>query len=155
MSSTTEFPWTDAYLLGYAPMDDTHREFVQIVDAMLSASDDEFAAHVDIFLKHAEEHFEMEREWMVATAFPATDCHVDEHETVLRSVREVVEHLATGGSITMCRPMVDELIRWFPGHAAYMDASLAQWIVKRRLGGTPVVLRRGVAKELVAAGEDI
>lgn len=155
MSSTAEFPWTDAFLLGYAPMDDTHREFVKIVDVMLSASDDEFAAHVDIFLKHAEEHFEMERAWMIATDFPATDCHVNEHETVLKSVREVADHIATGGAIAMCRPLVDELVRWFPGHADYMDASLAQWVVKRRLGGTPVVLRRGVLKELIAEGENI
>ena len=32
-----EFTWNDSYLLGYGPMDDTHREFVEVV-ARLSAS---------------------------------------------------------------------------------------------------------------------
>lgn len=145
MSSTHAFPWTDAFLLGYTPMDDTHREFVEIVDAMLASSDDDFAMHIDAFLKHAEAHFSQERDWMKATAFPAMDCHVDEHEAVLKSVREVKVHLAEGGAVGVCRSLVDELVRWFPGHADYMDASLAQWMVKKRMGGTPVVLRRGVA----------
>jgi hemerythrin len=145
MSSTNKFPWTDAYLLGYVPMDDTHREFVDIVDAMLAASDQDFAGHLDTFLKHAESHFSQERDWMAATDFPAMDCHVDEHNAVLKSVHEVKALLAAGGDASIGRSLAEELVRWFPGHADYMDASLAQWMVKKRLGGTPVVLRRGVA----------
>jgi hemerythrin len=147
MSSITEFAWTDAFLLGYAPMDNTHREFVEIVTAMLGASDNDFAKHLDAFLLHAEAHFEQERDWMAASGFPAMDCHVDEHNAVLKSVHEVKQHLATGGTaaVDAGRRLAEELVRWFPGHADYMDASLAQWMVKQRTGGTPVVLRRGVA----------
>lgn len=126
-------------------MDETHQEFVTIVDAMQTASDEEFANYIDAFLEHAEAHFSQERDWMVATGFPATDCHVREHDVVLQSVREVKEHLAAGGAVSVCRPLAEELVRWFPGHADFMDASLAQWIVKKQLGGIPVVLRRGVA----------
>ncbi|MDB5764824.1 MAG: hemerythrin-like metal-binding domain protein [Herminiimonas sp.] len=132
-------------LLGYGPMDNTHREFVEIVAAMLAASDGDFAKHLDAFLAHAESHFGQERDWMAATNFPAMDCHVDEHNEVLKSVREVQAHLAAGGAVEAGRRLAQELVRWFPGHADYMDASLAQWMVKQRLGGTPVVLRRGVA----------
>jgi hemerythrin len=145
MSSTSEFPWTDAFLLGYTPMDETHREFVEIVNAMLSASEQDFAGHLDAFLIHAEAHFSQERDWMAATGFPAMDCHVDEHNAVLKSVREVKDFLAGGGAVAVARTLAEELVRWFPGHADYMDASLAQWLVKKRLGGTPVVLRRGIA----------
>ena len=38
MTDITGMPWTDNYLLGHAPMDDTHREFVEVVDAMLSTT---------------------------------------------------------------------------------------------------------------------
>ena len=145
MSSINDFPWTDAFLLGYGPMDDTHREFVDIVDAMLTAPEQEFAGHLDAFLVHAESHFSQERDWMAATGFPAMDCHVDEHNAVLKSVRDVQALLAAGGAVSVGRSLAEELVRWFPGHADYMDASLAQWMVKKRLGGTPVVLRRGVA----------
>ena len=40
-SKTRPFPWTDRYLMGYKPMDATHREFVEVVDALLSAKDAE------------------------------------------------------------------------------------------------------------------
>ncbi|HEX9173443.1 MAG TPA: hemerythrin domain-containing protein [Telluria sp.] len=145
MSEKNAFQWSDTYKLGYAPMDETHVEFVEIVDAMLAATDAEFPPLLERFLAHAVEHFDMEYKWMAATAFPATDCHVDEHEAVLKSVREAVAHLAGGGAVAPCRPLADELVRWFPGHADYMDASLAQWIVKQKMGGTPVVLRRNVS----------
>lgn len=158
MSENNAFPWSDAYKLGYDPMDETHAEFVGIVDAMLAAPDSEFPAQLERFLAHAVEHFDMEHKWMTATAFPATDCHVDEHEAVLKSVREVQAHLASGGAVAPCRPLAAELVRWFPGHADYMDASLAQWIVNQRMGGKPVVVRRNVsgaeAPQAEAALED-
>jgi len=145
MTMTTPFAWTDHFLLGYTPMDDTHREFVETVAAMIAATDAGFAACLDAFIKHAEEHFEQERAWMAETSFPAMQCHVDEHDAVLRSAYEVRDRLAAGGDVAIGRALANELMNWFPGHADYMDASLAQWMAKKRLGGTPVVLRRGVA----------
>jgi hemerythrin len=139
------FPWTDQFLLGYGPMDATHREFVDLVAALLSAPDTDLVRHLDAFAGHAERHFGEERDWMLATAFPATQCHIDEHDAVLKSVYEVRDLLASGGHAGTCRALAQELVRWFPGHADYMDASLAQWMVKKRMGGVPVVLKRGSA----------
>jgi len=34
-----------------------------------------------------------------------------------------------------------------PGHADYMDASLSQWMCKKKLGGTPIVLRRNILEK--------
>jgi hemerythrin len=155
MSTTPPFPWSDSFLLGYAPMDDTHREFVEIVDALLVAPDADFARHLGLFQTHAIEHFKQESKWMKATLFPATDCHIDEHDAVLKSVQEALDHLSNGGEVAICRSLVDELVRWFPGHADYMDAALAQWIVKQKLGGTPVVVRRGVLQECSSAAEKV
>lgn len=138
------FTWTDAYLLGYQPMDETHREFVEIVDAMLAADDAGFAALLDRFILHATDHFERERIWMEGSAFPATECHVDEHGAVMHSVKQVKAVVATG-NVAEGRRLAAELAKWFPGHADYMDASLAQWMVKQSTGGKPIVLRRGVA----------
>lgn len=140
-----DFTWTDQFLLGYGPMDATHREFVDLVGALLAAPDAELAHHLNAFADHAESHFGEEREWMLATTFPAAQCHIDEHEAVLKSVHEVRALLAGGGHADTCRVLARELSRWFPGHADYMDAALAQWMAKRRLGGIPVVLRRGSA----------
>jgi hemerythrin len=42
------------------------------------------------------------------------------------------------------RSFLQELARWFPGHADYLDSALAAWMCKRQFGGKPVVLQRSV-----------
>lgn len=145
MNPVENFQWTDAFLLGYQPMDDTHREFVELVNAMLAADDADLAALLERFSGHALAHFEHERIWMQESNFPATDCHVDEHEAVMKSV-EQVGMIVAAGNIDEGRRLARELAKWFPGHADYMDASLAQWMVRRSTGGAPIVLRHGAAK---------
>jgi len=70
---------------------------------------------------------------------------MDEHAAVLASVREVQALLSQGVAPQVARDLTQALVDWFPGHADYLDASLSQWMSKRTHGGTPVVLRRGVA----------
>ena len=139
------FDWTDRYSLGYTSMDDTHREFVTLVDALLTAPDAGLAQSLDAFAAHAVAHFEQEDGWMRGTDFPAADCHIDEHAKVLASVREVQQELAAGNAV-LVRELAQALMDWFPGHADYMDSALAQWMVKRSHGGAPLVFRRDSAK---------
>ncbi|HAY09270.1 MAG TPA: hemerythrin [Thauera sp.] len=126
-------------------MDDTHREFVSLVDALLTVEDAQLAAALDAFAAHAEAHFEQENRWMDVDGFPARDCHVDEHAKVLASVREVQQLLAEG-KVEVVRELAVALKDWFPGHADYMDSALALWMVKRSHGGAPLVFRRESAK---------
>jgi hemerythrin len=141
-----DFSWNDMFLLGYAPMDETHREFVEIVNAILSAPDEAVAGQLEAFAKHAETHFEQEREWMEKTEFPARGCHVDEHEAVMKSVRDV-QAIVAGGETAEARSLAKALADWFPGHADYMDSALAHWMSKRSYGGKPVVVRRNVLNQ--------
>ncbi|HRG72668.1 MAG TPA: hemerythrin, partial [Thauera aminoaromatica] len=47
MTSPPVFTWSDRFLLGHRTIDDTHREFVDCVDALLRASDAEIPAALD------------------------------------------------------------------------------------------------------------
>ena len=141
MSTTPEFPWSDRYLLGYKPIDDTHREFDDCVDALLTVSDDKVAEALEAFARHAEAHFAQEDEWMNTDGYPARDCHVDEHAKVMDSVREV-QQLVAQGNVEVARDLARALMDWFPGHADYMDSALATWMVKKSHQGRPLVLRR-------------
>jgi hypothetical protein len=38
--------------------------------------------------------------------------------------------------------LADALADWFPGHADCLDSALAQWMVKRKTGGVPLVFKR-------------
>lgn len=135
--------WSDALVLGYGPLDARHEEFVAVVAALQQAGDAELPQRLADVAAHLHAHFDEEDAWMTETGFPARDCHVDEHAAVLRSLEQVQALLASGDG-SECRRFAQELARWFPGHADYMDAALAHWMCKRRLGGKPVVLRRRI-----------
>jgi len=136
-----EFVWNDGFLLGFNPMDDTHKEFVDVVHAMDVADDAAFPAALDRFIVHAEAHFAQEDEWMRLNDFPARECHVEEHGRVLDSAYQV-KGIVEAGNIAVGRDFVTAVKDWFPGHADYLDSALAKWMVKRTTGGAPVVLRR-------------
>ncbi len=140
--------WHDGLLLGYQPMDDVHEEFVRVVAALQAASDADRSRCLDAVAEHAQRHFDEENAWMESTQFPARQCHIDEHAAVMKSVREVQALLARGDA-RQCKPLADELARWFPGHADYLDSALAHWMCKQRLGGKPVVIRRDLKAALL------
>ena len=143
MSDPKSMPWSDEHLLGYPAMDDTHKEFVALLDAVLGSEDGEFCERLEAFERHAVAHFAEEDAWMKRTDFPPKDCHIEEHAKVLTSVREVLE-LVRQGNVAEGRRLAAALKDWFPGHAFHLDSALAHWMVKRSYGGKPVVLRRNL-----------
>lgn len=141
MSVVDDFAWDDRFLVGHRSMDETHHEFVQLVNAMLQAEDADFAALLDTFAQHLHLHFEAERELMELHVFPARQCHLDEHERVMESVLEV-RALVAQGDVQTGKALAEALADWFPGHTEYMDSSVSSWVSKKVANGAPVVLRR-------------
>jgi len=135
------FEWQSEFELGFEEMDDTHREFVDCVQALIACDDAELPSALARFADHARAHFAEEDRWMAQTAYPSAGCHVDEHAAVLKSVDEV-RALVERGRFDVARALGAELARWFPGHAQMMDLGLARWMVQRRLGGAPMVIHR-------------
>ena len=134
--------WHDGLLLGYAPMDQVHEVFVSVVARLQNCPEHEITDALEALQAHLLDHFGSEDRWMEETDFPARDCHRDEHAAVLDSVRQVRERWAQQSDLALCRRLADELARWFPGHADYLDSALAHWMCQQRLGGKPVVIRR-------------
>jgi hemerythrin-like metal-binding protein len=146
-ANSASFTWTDARLLGFKPMDDTHEDFYRVAQALLISDESTVLDALKAFERHAVEHFEQEDEWMRTTEFPPRDCHIEEHEAVLKSTREVIQMVTEGrGGVPLAHDFAVYLFQWFPGHADYLDSALAAWMSKQTFGGKPVVLRRGVTK---------
>ena len=133
--------WSDRLLLGLPEMDAEHREFVACVAALQQADASQVSPLLQALAEHAQRHFGAEDTWMRDTGFPARDCHIDEHAAVLKSVAEV-QALVAAGNTAIVQSLADELARWFPGHADYLDSALSAWMNKRRWSAAPVVLRR-------------
>ena len=137
------FEWRNEWSVGVDAMDQTHHEFVACVGAMLEATDDALADALSAFVEHARRHFAEEDTAMRDTAYGSAGCHVDEHAAVLKSAQEVQVALRQGHRHVV-RAFAAALADWFPEHARVMDQGLARWLVQRRLGGSPVALRRRV-----------
>jgi len=138
-----ELVWSDAMVLGHAPIDAAHEAFVEVVTALGRCTPESMLACLAALDTHLVSHFEIEREWMERTGFPAAGCHLDEHQRVLDTVQRVYSR-ALAGTIESpaVKRLAEALVDWFPGHATYMDSALSTWINKKVYGGAPVVLRR-------------
>jgi hemerythrin-like metal-binding protein len=126
--------WSDALNLDLPLMDDTHREFVDLLAAVDQASDAELLPRWRTLVEHTEQHFGQEDDWMASTRFASGNCHSMQHKVVLQVMREGTAR-AEQGDLKVLRVMASELALWFPQHAQSMDASLALHL--RRVGFDP------------------
>jgi hemerythrin len=140
--------WSDRYACGFAPMDRHHEEFVSLLAAMDGCARAALPCLMHELLVQCERHFEEENELMLATECPAADCHIAEHDAVLASVREVCAIIEPARQAAVAQRLVEQLRVWFEAHVTHLDSAVAQWVVRRRLGGIPVVVRRNLRVEL-------
>ncbi len=140
MKETPGFTWHDDFSIDHRSMDDTHREFVECVHALLTVADSELGTALESFTDHARRHFREEDDAMRDTAYGSSGCHIDEHAAVLKSAADVQAMLATGRP-DVVRSFAQALANWFPEHVRVMDLGLARWLNQRQLGGAPIRLQ--------------
>ena len=116
--------WTPELFLGDARMDDTHEEFVTLLNQLLATPPDQQMPLYRAFIDHTVEHFAQEERWMLATGFTADNCHAEEHATILETMQAVVPRSEQGDTELITR-MAEALAEWFPLHATSKDAGLA------------------------------
>ena len=117
--------WTPELFLGDARMDDTHEEFVTLLNQLLATPPDQQMPLYRAFIDHTVEHFAQEERWMLATGFTADNCHAEEHAIILETMQAVVPRSEQGDTELITR-MAEALAEWFPLHATSKDAGLAQ-----------------------------
>ncbi len=125
LAAPATLDWTPALSLGDARMDDTHEEFVSMLNQLLASPPNEQLPLYRAFIEHTVAHFAQEERWMLATGFTADNCHAGQHATILETMNAVLEHSEKGNTDIINR-MALALVEWFPQHTASMDAGLAQ-----------------------------
>lgn len=129
----TALTWSEALALKQPRMDQTHREFVELLQRLSEAH----AAGADALpllaelQEHTEAHFAQEERWMADIGFAAQNCHSMQHAQVLHVLREVQRMLVDKPDPNLVPVLVEELGKWFVGHAQMMDAALAETMVQR------------------------
>ena len=124
--------WSDALVLDLEFMDQTHREFVDLLAAVETSDDAVLLERFADLIAHTEDHFGSEDRWMRDTHFSSSNCHTLQHTVVLQVMREGLTRGRDKGDLALVRQMAKELGIWFPQHAQSMDAALALHL--RRVG---------------------
>jgi len=119
-----QLEWSDALALDLPALDDTHREFVDLLATVQGAEDAQLLAHWSALIDHTQAHFGREDDWMQQTGFSSANCHSTQHHVVLEVMRECLKR-GQAGSLGFVRQLAGELAIWFPQHAQSMDAALA------------------------------
>ena len=133
--------WQDDFLVGHNEIDEEHRTFVQLIQQLETCRDAEVLQNLKELISGTEMHFAFEDRLMVEMNFPPRDCHMEEHQAVLKSGYEVLD-LVNKGKYETARRYASELAKWFPAHVAQLDSALAHWITKQKYGAKPIVLKR-------------
>ena len=143
--------WSDDLVMNMDKMDQTHREFVDLLAATELAPEDKLIASFIELIAHTDEHFSGENQWMQDVSFGPGGCHTDEHDMILKVMREALRRGQEDGNLQMVRQLTGELAVWFDGHAKSMDAVLAMFLKEvqydpvTRIVHKPQVLPEGVA----------
>ncbi len=146
--------WSDDLVMNMDKMDQTHREFVDLLAATELAPEDKLIASFIELIAHTEEHFSGENQWMQDVSFGPGGCHTDEHDMILKVMREALRRGQEDGNLKLVRQLTGELAVWFDGHAKSMDAVLAMFLKEVEYDPvTRIVHKPQVLPEGVAAGE--
>jgi hemerythrin len=122
--------WNETLILDQGVMDETHREFVELLNRLADAPADRLLSVLDEFIAHSEAHFAQEQRWMEKMAFPPLTCHVNEHESVMQVAREVRVR-AQAGETRFGPVLAQAVAEWFAKHAASMDAVLSLYMKEK------------------------
>ncbi len=118
--------WTDQLTVNYPQLDDTHHDFVALVNKIGETTDKAtFQQLFNELVTHTEAHFNTENQLMQQTQFSATAEHQGEHHRVLGELKQFQKRVARG-MVDFGRAYVKErLPEWFALHTATMDSALA------------------------------
>lgn len=119
-------PGDPGYILGVAQMDDTHQEFIRLVNRIPTLQGQDFVAAFNELFEHTRKHFDDENQLMEASGFPAIREHSSEHLRVLGELDQIRQRMHAKASTHMARTYVEfGMPLWFKLHAATMDSALA------------------------------
>ena len=159
MSDTTldmqpTLTWSEDLILNMDKMDQTHLEFVELLAATETAPEDQLIPKFIELIAHTEEHFSGENQWMQDVDFGPGGCHSDEHNMILKVMREALRRGQEEGKLGLVRQLTGELAVWFDGHAKSLDAVLAMFLKEVQYDPlTRIVHKPQQLPEGVAAGE--
>lgn len=121
-----ELVWNDElHALRFPEMDETHREFIELLARAQGASDAELPGCLDRLLEHTRAHFARESKMMEACGLSSQAEHEAEHARILVELGQMRSRAASGRTAFVRAYLTDAIPDWFRIHLATMDSELA------------------------------
>ena len=101
-------------MVGHNEIDEEHRTFVQLIQQLETCRDAEVLQNLKELISGTETHFAFDDRLMVEMNFPPRDCHMEEHQAVLKSGYEVLDlvFLIENGSLNTLSPrLIDKSLK--------------------------------------------
>lgn len=138
---------TTSLSLGDEALDDDHTRLQTLIAELLAAPAGRAAAVLDELRIHARDHFAVEDVDLKIIQDGNSQCHLDEHAALLKSLDEVhailvADEMPADRKASLVRRLANQLDDWLPEHVREMDTSVATFRLKRRFGGAPVKIMR-------------
>jgi hemerythrin len=114
-------------LVGFKPIDDLHREFESILEALNDPAEADYGAHLLALHEHLLRHCDTEEQFMLQESYAHYERHKRAHEHLLDSVSEARRRF-DAGDVQAVRRYSADLMNWFAIHASTEDAELAAFL---------------------------
>ncbi len=113
--------------VGFKPIDDLHREFEEIVNALNDPAEADYGEHLLALHEHMLRHTALEERLMREEHYEHLGPHHREHERFIERLADMRRRF-DAGDVDGVRHYAAELMGWFAAHAQAMDAPLAKWL---------------------------
>lgn len=117
-------PRHDEILVGFKPIDDLHREFQDILDALNDPAEADYGQHLLALHEHMLRHTAAEESWMLGENYDHYPRHKRAHDHLLEAISDMRRRF-DGGDIAAVQLFSADLMNWFVIHAQQEDAPLA------------------------------
>ncbi len=118
--------WHEGRLaVGITRMDETHKEFIDIINRLGQAADEHFLTLFNYLIEHTHNHFQDEDIAMENSGFPPIFVHRNEHYRILDELKQLADNVEKGDFDAARAFICRYLPEWFCMHATTMDRALA------------------------------
>ena len=127
--------WTPALEVGFAKMDEDHRELIEVLNRLHADLDEgkdqaELAKVLNFLRDYTVGHFQTEEALMIKYNYPAASAHFAAHaELVLNVCDFIVEFRA--GRVALNEALLDFLETWLEEHILGLDHELGAYLRAR------------------------
>jgi hemerythrin len=121
--------WQDEFEIGIEPVDDDHKELVDLINAIHeeligAKASDRLQRFFHQLHTAISEHFALEERIMGGLGYDDVDAHKTDHEQLLNEIQGIMERQARGGYAGSETDLAHRLRAWFMDHFSAMDAPL-------------------------------